>query len=204
MASTILLETPVPCPADELDFARDFIAACAFTYAKSVPDSPHEYCLRVWLDDQHKGDFDRFTKLITQIGYKGKFMTTVYTYLDVDGWRYWQSRTINGTGRIINRANNDTAPVIMPGMPLAAGEPAQLELAIGDGEPPGDEEPRPATMMRLNQLRSAWGHDVAVTLLAENEHSFVLRVAPLRPTAGWDVEVWHDAAGNPIALRRAA
>jgi hypothetical protein len=58
VATTILLEQPTDIPADELPFARKLIAACRFTYAKSVPGSPHEYCLQSWLPPDAQADFD--------------------------------------------------------------------------------------------------------------------------------------------------
>jgi hypothetical protein len=101
--------TPSECPTDELEFARQFIAACRFTYAKSVPEAPHEYCLRKWLPPDAQADYDRFVALIASHGYHGRFLSTDYTYLNVDSWRYWESPGFYEPGVIINRANNERA-----------------------------------------------------------------------------------------------
>ena len=77
---------------------------CRWTYAKTVPEAPHEYCLRAWLSPDHQADFDWFAHLIEQHGYPGRFWRQDWTYLDVDDRKYWQSRTIDGSGAIINRA----------------------------------------------------------------------------------------------------
>jgi hypothetical protein len=111
LAATILLEQPTEIPTDGLPFARRFISVCRFTYAKSVPNSPHEYCLRKWLPPDVQRDYDRFVQLIGEHGYRGRFLATVYRYLNVDGWRYWQSPEAYGVGVIINRANNERAPM---------------------------------------------------------------------------------------------
>ena len=91
--------------AGELDRARAFIAICRWTYASSVPEAPHEYCLRAWLSREQQVEFDWFVAVIAQHGYAGRFWRQDWTYLDVDDRKYWESRTIDGSGgAIINRA----------------------------------------------------------------------------------------------------
>lgn len=99
--SVQILEPQRWCPENELPFARAFIASARFTYAKSVPEAPHEYCLRSWVDSN---DFDRFMILIAEHGYAGRFWKQRWRYLNVDEWRYWRSRTIDGTEDIVNRS----------------------------------------------------------------------------------------------------
>jgi hypothetical protein len=65
---------------DDLALARSFVAACRFTYARTVPEHPHEYCLRDWVDGEA---FDRFVTLIAAHGYPGSFWHQRWTYLDV-------------------------------------------------------------------------------------------------------------------------
>src|SRR4051794_695670 len=55
----------------DLHAARAFIATCRWTFAKTVPQHPHEYCLRDWVPDN--AEFDRFTALIAGHGYSGRF-----------------------------------------------------------------------------------------------------------------------------------
>jgi len=50
--------------ADELDRARGLIATCRWTYARTVPEHPHEYALRAWLRPEDQAVFDWFAALI--------------------------------------------------------------------------------------------------------------------------------------------
>ena len=36
--------------------------------------------------------FDRFLELIKEHGYRGTFWNQAWTYLEVDGYKYWESR----------------------------------------------------------------------------------------------------------------
>ena len=93
--------------AVEFDAARALIAVCRWTYAKTVPEAPHEYCLRAWLSPEHQADFDWFVALVAEHGYRGRFWRQQWVYLDVDDRRYWESRTLDGSGAIINRARRE-------------------------------------------------------------------------------------------------
>lgn len=84
--------------------ARGLIAVCRWTYAKTVPEAPHEYCLRAWLSPEGQAELDWFVRLIWQHGYDGLFLGQRWRYLDVDGHKYWTSMTTDRTGQIINRA----------------------------------------------------------------------------------------------------
>ena len=49
---------------------------------------------------------DRFVALIAAHGYPGSFWHRHWTYVDVDGWKYWRSNTLDGSGGlIVNRAH---------------------------------------------------------------------------------------------------
>ena len=98
------MSTTEPTGVD-LDAARALIAVCRWTYAKTVPEAPHECCLRAWLSPDHQADFDWFVAVIAEHGYRGQFWGREWVYLDVDDRRYWESRTLDGTG--INRAHLD-------------------------------------------------------------------------------------------------
>ena len=56
----------------------------------------HEYILR----DQNPGLFDEICDLLAAHGYKGTFMKTVYTYVDIGDYRYWRYPIL------MNRADN--------------------------------------------------------------------------------------------------
>jgi hypothetical protein len=145
MPSTILLEPPVECPTVELPWVRSFLAACRFKAAtqgdlggRPVTESPHSYCPRRSLSDSKRLEFDRFAALIDEHGFRGRFLSVVYTYLIVPGgdrsiWRYWISDawfppTLRG---MINRADQARSPML----PVGSTEPTpppppQLQMEI--------------------------------------------------------------------------
>jgi hypothetical protein len=71
----------------------------------TVPEHPHAYCLRAWV--RHPQEFDRFVALIAERGHPGRFWHREWTYLDVDGFKYWESKTLDRSGLIVNRARLD-------------------------------------------------------------------------------------------------
>lgn len=99
---------PSPLAGDDLAFAREFIAACRWQYAASVPEHPHEYSLRRWLSRERQPDFDRFAAMIDAHGEPGWFWRQRWVYLAVDERKYWQSNELFGDGGLIlNRARID-------------------------------------------------------------------------------------------------
>ncbi len=108
------MSTPTPraVRGEDLTCARAFVARveARFRYAKTVPQHPHEYLVRSWLAPELQADFDRFCQLIARHGYAGVFWHQTWVYLDVDGWRYWESKSWFGEGgKILNRARNEDA-----------------------------------------------------------------------------------------------
>jgi hypothetical protein len=93
---------------NDLDRARAFIAKARWVFAKSVPQHPHEYSLRRWLEPALQADFDAFAALIAERGYRGPYWGATWTYLDVDAHKYWISRELHGDGLIVNRARLDS------------------------------------------------------------------------------------------------
>jgi hypothetical protein len=73
---------------DELDRARDLIATCRWTYAKTVPQHPHDYALRAWLSAEGQAEFDWFAALIARHGYSGRFWKQAWVHLRVDDHKY--------------------------------------------------------------------------------------------------------------------
>ena len=97
---------------EKREFARAFIAQveARFTYAKTLPEHPHEYLVRSWLSPELRADFDRLCSQILKRGYQGAFWHRTWVYLDMGEWRYWESRSFFGEGgAILNRARNETA-----------------------------------------------------------------------------------------------
>jgi hypothetical protein len=70
-----------------MDELRAFVQASSWKFAKSMPQTPHEYTLRREANDEDL--FERVVLHIRQVGYHKKWGKTTYTYLDIDGWQYW-------------------------------------------------------------------------------------------------------------------
>jgi len=68
-----------------------------------MADQPHEYTLRKNTDP---GVFDRVADHIKANGYVREYRGTPYTYLNLDGYRYWAMGTYPSSSNkwIINRA----------------------------------------------------------------------------------------------------
>jgi hypothetical protein len=97
--------------AAELYRARAFIAVCPFRYATTVPEAPHEYCLRRWLSTEQRVEFDWLAALVAEHGYTGHFWGQVWLYLEPgDGCKYWMSREVFGDGLVVNRARVSAEP----------------------------------------------------------------------------------------------
>lgn len=62
---------------------------------------PHEYTVRGETADK---EFDWFVLYIREHGYRAKYGSRNYTYLEVDGWRYWTMGAPLEATTIINRA----------------------------------------------------------------------------------------------------
>jgi hypothetical protein len=95
--------------------ARGFVERVPWRFARTVPEHPHWYALRAWLSPEQQIAFDWFADVIARHGYRRRFWGQGWTYLDLaDGFKYWESNTLDRKGRIINRARNESL------------EPAQL------------------------------------------------------------------------------
>ena len=75
-----------------------FIAQQTWTFAKTMPEIPHEYVVRDRLSAEDKKVFDAFDDHVESAGYTAVFYEREYTYLDVSGYKYWVM------GNILNRA----------------------------------------------------------------------------------------------------
>jgi hypothetical protein len=81
---------------------RAFVASAPWRFAKTMPDIPHEYTVRGETPDD---EFTAFVLLIRRFGYKRRFGMTTYTYLNIDGQRYWTMGAPLRATTIINRAH---------------------------------------------------------------------------------------------------
>jgi hypothetical protein len=88
-----------PMAMDEL---RAFVQQSTWTFAKTMPKTPHEYTRRK--DAPDEALFERVVMHIRHRGYKGRFGKTTYTYFDIDGWQYWTMGSPLPATILINRA----------------------------------------------------------------------------------------------------
>ena len=79
-----------------------FVQAAGWKFAKSMPQTPHEYTLRREAKDEDL--LERVVIHIRQVGYHKKWGKATYSYLDIDGWEYWTIGVPLEATIIINRA----------------------------------------------------------------------------------------------------
>jgi hypothetical protein len=83
---------------------KDFIDKVNWTYAKTMPDWPHEYIVRDEVDDNL---FVEMVKHIRAFGYDGLFYQTHLTYFEADGLVYWTMGAPIDETTIINRCKKE-------------------------------------------------------------------------------------------------
>ena len=79
---------------------RDFVDTAEWTFAKTMPEWPHEYIVRGRVDE------DIFVRLVNHIranGYEGKFYRKIITYYNDRGMIYWTMGEPLEETTIINR-----------------------------------------------------------------------------------------------------
>lgn len=83
---------------------QEFITASKWTFAKTMPEWPHEYIVR------ERGDEQLFVQLVDHIranGYEGRFYRKVITYFEAEGMVYWTMGAPIEDTIIINRCKKD-------------------------------------------------------------------------------------------------
>lgn len=88
-----------------IDELRKFIDASPWTFARTMPEIPHGYSLRANTPDEKT--FERVVLYIREAGYSAMFYDRAYTYLNIDGWRYWTMGAPAEETSLINRAKNE-------------------------------------------------------------------------------------------------
>ena len=86
----------VPLP----NVLQEFIDSVQWTFAKTMPEWPHEYIVRDQVDE------DLFVMLVQHIrwqGYEAEFYQKSFTYYDHRGMVYWTMGEPLGETTIINR-----------------------------------------------------------------------------------------------------
>jgi hypothetical protein len=86
------------------DDLQRFVTGEHWTFAKTMPDWPHEYLVRERVDER------LFVKLVEHIrakGYEGRFYRRRMTYFDFDGRSYWTMGAAVDATIIINRCRSE-------------------------------------------------------------------------------------------------
>ena len=94
------MSEPVPLP----DALQEFIASSKWTFAKTMPEWPHEYLFRDWVERQL---FETLVRHIRQHGFQGRFYQCVLTYFAEDGFLYWTMGAPVEETTIINRCKEE-------------------------------------------------------------------------------------------------
>lgn len=93
-----------PAPTRFPEELRRFIDEETWTYAKTMPQWPHEYLVRSRVDNQ------LFEQLVTHIrsnGYEGRFYSKPIVYYEEDGLVYWTMGAPLAETTIINRCKQE-------------------------------------------------------------------------------------------------
>jgi hypothetical protein len=83
---------------------QKFIDSTQWTFAKTMPDWPHEYIVRDRVDEDL---FVRLVRHIREHGYQGKFYRRSITYYDTGGMTYWTMGAPLDKTVIVNRCKKE-------------------------------------------------------------------------------------------------
>jgi hypothetical protein len=90
----------VPLPS----VLQEFIDFVQWTFAKTMPEWPHEYIVRDQVDENL---FMMLVQHIRSQGYESKFYQKSFTYYDYRGMVYWTMSEPLGETTIINRCRKE-------------------------------------------------------------------------------------------------
>ena len=82
----------------------DFVNAVTWTYAKTMPEWPHEYIVRKQVDDEL---FEQLVHHIRANGYEGNFYKETHIFFDEGGKTYWTMGASLEETTIINRCKQE-------------------------------------------------------------------------------------------------
>jgi len=86
------------------DKIKAFIKNATWTYAKTMPEWPHEYIVKYKVDNDL---FVETAKHIREFGYQGSFYDEYYTFFEEDGMVYWTMGEPIDETIIINRCKKE-------------------------------------------------------------------------------------------------
>jgi len=85
---------------------RDFVDTAEWTFAKTMPEWPHEYIVRDRVDESL---FEALVSHIRAHGLEGRFYRQVLTYYAEDGLLYWTMGAPIEETTIINRCRKKSS-----------------------------------------------------------------------------------------------
>jgi len=96
------MSEPVTLPRE----LRDFVDTAEWTFAKTMPEWPHEYIVRERIDE------NLFVRLVLHIrsnGFEGLFYDRKITYYEEDGLLYWTMGAPLEETIIVNRCKKENS-----------------------------------------------------------------------------------------------
>jgi hypothetical protein len=85
---------------------REFINSVKWTYAKTMPQWPHEYIVRARVDQKL---FEQLVHHIRANGFEGVFYQEKFIYFEADGLLYWTMGAPVCETTIINRCKKESS-----------------------------------------------------------------------------------------------
>ena len=95
------MNKPNPFPGN----LKEFIKSCKWTFAKTMPEWPHEYIVRDKVDNKEL--FESLVRHIRQYGFEGRFYQRTLIYFAEDGLLYWTMGEPIEETTIINRCKEE-------------------------------------------------------------------------------------------------
>ena len=83
---------------------QEFIDSTQWTFAKTMPEWPHEYIVKSKVDEEL---FEQLVRHIREHGYEGRFYQKIITYYDNHGMIYWTMGAPFDETIIINRCKKE-------------------------------------------------------------------------------------------------
>ena len=85
-------------------FLRAFVDGAAWTFAKTMPEWPHEYIVRTRVDGEL---FEQLVRHVREHGQEGRFYQKVLTYYEEAGMTYWTMGAPIEETTIVNRCRSE-------------------------------------------------------------------------------------------------
>jgi hypothetical protein len=85
---------------------HNFVREANWTFAKTMPEWPHEYIVRERVDEIL---FDRLVRHIRANGHEKAFYQETFIYFEEDGMLYWTMDALISETTIVNRCRKENS-----------------------------------------------------------------------------------------------